>query len=146
MCENSSFLEAIFHFAKCSPGMAGDNIGLMLRGIDRSEVDRGMVIANPGSITSHTKFEGEVYLLTREEGGRLNPVFTGYRPQFFFWTLDVTGMMTLPDGIDMVLPGDHLAVKVELIVPVALAIGTRFIIREGDLTVGCGVITRLLDA
>jgi elongation factor Tu len=126
-------------------GMAGDNVGLLLRGVGREEVERGMVVAKPGSITPHTKFEGEVYVLTREEGGRHSAFFTGYRPQFFIRTMDVTGTVSLPEGVEMVLPGDRVTIKVELIVPVALENGSKFAIREGGLTVGAGVIAKVLD-
>ena len=126
-------------------GMAGDNVGLLLRGVSREEVERGMVIAKPGSITPHTKFEGEVYILTREEGGRHSAFFTGYRPQFYIRTMDVTGTVTLPEGIEMVLPGDRVTMEVELIVPVALENGSKFAIREGGLTVGAGVISKIIE-
>ena len=125
-------------------GMAGDNVGLLLRGIGREDVERGMVVAKPGSITPHTKFEGEVYVLTREEGGRHSAFFSGYRPQFFIRTMDVTGTVTLPEGVEMVLPGDRVSIEVELIVPVALENGSQFAIREGGLTVGAGVITKII--
>ena len=126
-------------------GMAGDNVGLLLRGIGRDEVERGMVVSKPGSITPHTKFEGEVYILTREEGGRHSAFFTGYRPQFFVRTMDVTGTVALPEGVEMVLPGDRVTMEVELIVPVALEEGSDFAIREGGLTVGAGVITKIIE-
>ena len=126
-------------------GMAGDNVGLLLRGIARDDVERGMVVAKPGSITPHTKFEGEVYILTREEGGRHSAFFTGYRPQFFIRTMDVTGTVTLPEGTEMVLPGDRVTISVELIVPVALENGSQFAIREGGLTVGAGVISKIIE-
>ncbi len=122
-------------------GMAGDNCGLLLRGIERTEVERGMVIAKPGSITPHTKFMGEVYVLRKDEGGRHKAFFSGYRPQFFIRTMDVTGTVTLPEGVEMVMPGDNVNLEVELIVPVALEQGSKFAIREGGLTVGAGVIT-----
>jgi len=125
-------------------GMAGDNVGLLLRGIGRDEVERGMVVAKPNSITPHTKFEGEVYVLTREEGGRHSAFFSGYRPQFFIRTMDVTGSVKLPEGVEMVLPGDRVTIEVELIVPVALENGSQFAIREGGLTVGAGVITKVI--
>jgi len=124
-------------------GMAGDNIGVLLRGIDKDEVERGMVLAQPKSIRPHTKFKGEVYVLTKEEGGRHTPFFNGYRPQFYFRTTDVTGMIKLPEGVEMVMPGDNITMEVELIVPVALEEGLRFAIREGGRTVGAGVITQL---
>ncbi|MFC2043504.1 elongation factor Tu [Chloroflexota bacterium] len=126
-------------------GMAGDNCGLLLRGIERTEVERGMVIAKPGSITPHTKFMGEVYVLRKEEGGRHKAFFTGYRPQFFIRTMDVTGTVALPEGVEMVMPGDNVNLEVELIVPVALEQGSKFAIREGGLTVGAGVITKILE-
>jgi elongation factor Tu len=126
-------------------GMAGDNVGLLLRGIGREEVERGMVVAEPGSITPHTKFEAEVYILTREEGGRHSAFFSGYRPQFYIHTMDVTGTVTLPEGVEMVLPGDRVTMEVELIVPVALEKGSDFAIREGGLTVGAGSITKIIE-
>jgi len=126
-------------------GMAGDNVGLLLRGIGREEVERGMVVAKPGSITPHTKFEGEVYILTRDEGGRHSAFFTGYRPQFYIHTMDVTGTVTLPEGVEMVLPGDRVTMEVELIVPVALEKGSKFAIREGGLTVGAGSISKIIE-
>jgi elongation factor Tu len=124
-------------------GMAGDNVGLLLRGIDRTEVERGMVIAKPKSITPHTKFSAEVYVLRKDEGGRHKPFFPGYRPQFYFKTMDVTGAITLPEGVEMVMPGDRVEMEVELIVPVAMEQGSNFAIREGGLTVGAGVITKI---
>jgi elongation factor Tu len=126
-------------------GIAGDNIGCLLRGIDRDEVERGMVLAKPGSIKPHTAFEGEVYVLRRDEGGRHTPFFSGYRPQFYIGTLDVTGSVELPEGVEMVMPGDNVNLKVKLIVPVALDAGSRFAIREGGRTVGSGVITRIAE-
>jgi elongation factor Tu len=126
-------------------GMAGDNIGCLLRGIDRDEVERGMVLAAPGSIKPHTMFEGEVYVLRRDEGGRHTPFFAGYRPQFYVGTLDVTGSVELPEGVEMVMPGDNVNLNVRLIVPVALEAGSRFAIREGGRTVGSGVITKILE-
>jgi elongation factor Tu len=125
-------------------GQAGDNLGLLLRGIDRDEVERGMVVAKPGSITPHTKFMGEVYVLRRDEGGRHKAFFSGYRPQFFVRTMDVTGTIQLPEGVEMVMPGDNVNLEVELIVPVALEQGSKFAIREGGLTVGAGVITEII--
>jgi elongation factor Tu len=124
-------------------GQAGDNIGLLLRGIDRDEIERGMVLAKPGSITPHTTFESSVYVLKREEGGRHTPFFAGYRPQFYIRTMDVTGDVTLPEGMEMVMPGDNVQLTVKLIVPVALEAGSRFAIREGGRTVGAGVITKI---
>jgi len=126
-------------------GQAGDNVGLLLRGIERTDVERGMVVAAKGSITPHTKFLGEVYVLNRDEGGRHKPFFTGYRPQFFIRTMDVTGNVTLPEGVEMVMPGDSVNLTVELIIPVALEKGSKFAIREGGLTVGAGVITEILE-
>jgi elongation factor Tu len=126
-------------------GQAGDNLGLLLRGIDREDVERGMVIAAPGSITPHKKFMSEVYVLTKDEGGRHKAFFTGYRPQFFVRTMDVTGTIELPEGVEMVMPGDSVNLQVELIVPVALEKGSTFAIREGGLTVGAGVITEILE-
>jgi elongation factor Tu len=125
-------------------GVAGDNCGLLLRGIERTDVERGMVIAKPGSITPHTQFLSEVYVLRREEGGRHKAFFTGYRPQFYVRTMDVTGSIKLPEGVEMVMPGDNVNLEVELIVPVALEQGSKFAIREGGLTVGAGVITKIL--
>jgi elongation factor Tu len=125
-------------------GMAGDNAGLLLRGINRDDVERGMVIAKPGSITPHTKFMSEVVVLRREEGGRHKAFFNGYRPQFYIRTMDVTGNIKLPEGVEMVMPGDNVNLEVELIVPVALEQGSKFAIREGGLTVGAGVITKIL--
>jgi elongation factor Tu len=126
-------------------GIAGDNIGCLLRGIDREDVERGMVLAKPGSIKPHTVFEGEVYVLRRDEGGRHTPFFAGYRPQFYVGTLDVTGATELPEGVEMVMPGDTVNLRVQLIVPVALEAGSRFAIREGGRTVGSGVITKVIE-
>jgi len=126
-------------------GQAGDNLGLLLRGIDREDVERGMVIAKPNSITPHTKFKSEVYVLKKEEGGRHKPFFTGYRPQFYVRTMDVTGDITLPEGVEMVMPGDYVNMEVELIIPVALEQGQNFAIREGGLTVGAGVVTDIIE-
>jgi elongation factor Tu len=126
-------------------GMAGDNLGLLLRGIERTDVERGMVVAKPGSITPHRKFIANVYVLKREEGGRHKPFFSGYRPQFYIRTMDVTGDIKLAEGVEMVMPGDNTTMEVELIVPVALEQGSKFAIREGGLTVGAGVITKILD-
>jgi elongation factor Tu len=122
-------------------GMAGDNIGVLLRGVERKDVERGMVIAKPGSIKPHTKFKSQVYVLTKEEGGRHTPFFQGYRPQFYFRTTDVTGIIKLPDGVEMVMPGDNINMDVELITPIAIEEGLRFAIREGGRTVGSGVVT-----
>jgi elongation factor Tu len=126
-------------------GQAGDNVGLLLRGVDRDDIERGMVLAKPGSIRPHTKFEGEVYVLKREEGGRHTPFFKGYRPQFYIGTLDITGAIQLPEGMEMVMPGDYVTMSVELITPVALETGRRFAIREGGRTVGSGVITKIFE-
>jgi len=125
-------------------GQAGDNVGLLLRGVDRDEVERGMVIAKPGSITPHTKFAGEVYVLKKEEGGRHTPFFNGYRPQFYFRTTDVTGSLQLPEGVEMVMPGDNVTISAELITPIAMDEGLRFAIREGGRTVGAGVVTKIV--
>ena len=124
---------------------AGDNVGLLLRGIDRSEVERGQVLAKPGSITPHTKFEGQVYVLSKEEGGRHTPFFNGYRPQFYFRTTDVTGVAHLPEGVEMVMPGDDVKMYIELITPIAMEEGLRFAIREGGRTVGAGVVTKVVE-
>jgi len=126
-------------------GIAGDNIGCLLRGIERNEVERGQVLAQPGSIKPHTQFLSEVYVLKKEEGGRHTPFFSGYRPQFYIRTMDVTGAVELPEGVEMVMPGDNIQMKVKLIVPVALESGSRFAIREGGRTVGAGVVTKILE-
>jgi len=126
-------------------GVAGDNVGCLLRGIERDDVERGQVLAKPGSITPHTRFEAAVYILSKEEGGRHTPFFTGYRPQFYIRTTDVTGNVTLPEGVEMVMPGDNVRMTVNLIVPVALEEGVRFAIREGGHTVGAGAITKILE-
>jgi elongation factor Tu len=126
-------------------GEAGDNVGLLLRGTERTDVERGQVLAKPGSITPHTKFMGEVYVLTKEEGGRHTPFFTGYRPQFYFRTTDVTGTAELPDGIEMVMPGDNVTIEVNLITPIAMDKGLRFAIREGGRTVGAGTVTEIIE-
>ncbi|HHL72499.1 MAG TPA: elongation factor Tu [Bacteroidetes bacterium] len=126
-------------------GEAGDNVGLLLRGVDKNEIERGMVIAKPGSITPHTKFKGEVYILKKEEGGRHTPFFNGYRPQFYFRTTDVTGVTQLPEGTEMVMPGDNVTISVELITPIAMEEGLRFAIREGGRTVGAGVVTEIIE-
>ena len=125
-------------------GEAGDNIGVLLRGVKRDEIERGQVLAKPGSITPHTRFEAEVYVLSKEEGGRHTPFFNGYRPQFYFRTTDVTGVVTLPAGTEMVMPGDNVGVEVELITPIALEKELRFAIREGGRTVGAGVVSDVL--
>ena len=126
-------------------GRAGDNIGVLLRGIGKDEVERGMVLAVPGSITPHTRFKAEVYVLTKEEGGRHTPFFPGYRPQFYFRTTDVTGVVTLPEGVEMVMPGDNVNLEVSLLEPIAMEEGLRFAIREGGRTVGAGVVTKILE-
>jgi elongation factor Tu len=125
-------------------GRAGDNVGLLLRGVEKTEIERGMVLAKPGSIPPHTKFEAEVYVLTKEEGGRHTPFFKGYRPQFYFRTTDVTGSVELPAGVEMVMPGDNIQMSIELVAPVAMDDGLRFAIREGGRTVGAGVVTKIL--
>ena len=125
-------------------GRAGDNVGVLLRGTKREEVERGQVLAKPGSITPHTQFECEVYVLTKEEGGRHTPFFNGYRPQFYFRTTDVTGSVELPAGTEMVMPGDNIKMSVELIAPIAMEEGLRFAIREGGRTVGSGVVSKIL--
>jgi elongation factor Tu len=126
-------------------GRAGDNVGVLLRGTGKDEVERGMVLAKPGSITPHTKFKGEVYILTKEEGGRHTPFFNGYRPQFYFRTTDVTGVAKLPEGVEMVMPGDNVTIDVELIVPIAMEKELRFAVREGGRTVGAGVVTEIIE-
>lgn len=126
-------------------GQAGDNVGLLLRGTDKDDVERGQVLAAPGSITPHTKFKAEAYILTKEEGGRHTPFFTGYRPQFYFRTTDVTGDVKLPEGTEMVMPGDNVSIEVSLITPIAMEKGLRFAIREGGRTVGAGTITDILE-
>jgi elongation factor Tu len=126
-------------------GVAGDNVGLLLRGVERKDIERGQVIAKPGSITPHTKFKAEAYVLTKEEGGRHTPFFTGYRPQFYFRTTDVTGVATLPEGVEMVMPGDNVAMEIELITPIAMEKGLRFAIREGGRTVGAGTISDIVE-
>jgi elongation factor Tu len=124
---------------------AGDNVGLLLRGVDKKEIERGQVLAKPGSIKPHTKFESEVYVLTKEEGGRHTPFFTGYRPQFYFRTTDVTGVATLPEGVEMCMPGDNIKMVIELITPIAIEQGLRFAIREGGRTVGSGVVASVVQ-
>jgi elongation factor Tu len=126
-------------------GRAGDNVGLLLRGVEKEEVERGQVISKPGSITPHKKFKGEVYVLSKEEGGRHTPFFKGYRPQFYFRTTDVTGVAQLPEGTEMVMPGDNIGLVVELITPVAMDKGLRFAIREGGRTVGAGTVTEVIE-
>src|SRR5688500_10165005 len=125
-------------------GRAGDNVGLLLRGVDKNDIERGMVLAKPNSIKPHTKILGEVYVLTKEEGGRHTPFFKGYRPQFYFRTTDVTGSVELPEGMEMVMPGDNITVGIDLIIPVAMSEGLRFAIREGGRTVGAGVVTKIV--
>ena len=124
---------------------AGDNIGLLLRGVQRDEIERGQVLAKPGSIKPHTKFRAEVYVLTKEEGGRHTPFFNGYRPQFYFRTTDVTGVVQLDEGVEMVMPGDNITMTIELITPIAIEEGLRFAIREGGRTVGAGVVTSVIE-
>ena len=126
-------------------GEAGDNVGLLLRGTDRKDVERGQVVAKPGSITPHTLFKAEAYVLKKEEGGRHTPFFTGYRPQFYFRTTDVTGNLALPDGVEMVMPGDNVTITGELITPIAMQEELRFAIREGGRTVGAGVVTKISE-
>ena len=126
-------------------GQAGDNVGCLLRGTKREEIERGQVLCKPGSITPHTKFKAEVYVLKKEEGGRHTPFFTGYRPQFYFRTTDVTGVANLPEGVEMVMPGDNVQMEIELIQPIAMDQGLRFAIREGGRTVGSGVVTEIIQ-
>jgi elongation factor Tu len=126
-------------------GMAGDNIGALLRGLKREDVERGQVLAKPGSITPHTKFKAQIYVLTKEEGGRHTPFFKGYRPQFYFRTTDVTGTVKLPENVEMVMPGDNIAIEVELITPVAMEAQLRFAVREGGRTVGSGVVAEVIE-
>jgi len=126
-------------------GRAGENVGVLLRGTKREDVERGQVLSAPGSIKPHTKFEAQVYVLSKEEGGRHTPFFKGYRPQFYVRTTDVTGEVTLPDGVEMVMPGDDIAVTVELISPVAMEDGMKFAIREGGRTVGAGVVSKIIE-
>ena len=126
-------------------GQAGDNVGVLLRGTKRDEVERGQVLAKPGSITPHTKFDAEVYILSKDEGGRHTPFFNGYRPQFYFRTTDVTGSCDLPEGTEMVMPGDNVQMKVTLIQPIAMEEGLRFAIREGGRTVGAGVVSKVTE-
>jgi elongation factor Tu len=126
-------------------GQAGDNCGILLRGVKRDDIERGQVLAKPGSITPHTKFKAEAYILTKEEGGRHTPFFKGYRPQFYFRTTDVTGIVELPEGIEMVMPGDNIAMIVDLITPIAMDKELRFAIREGGRTVGAGVVSEVIE-
>ncbi|MBO9540036.1 elongation factor Tu, partial [bacterium] len=125
-------------------GLAGDNVGLLMRGIAKEEIERGQVLAKPGSIKPHTKFKGEVYVLTKEEGGRHTPFFPGYKPQFYVRTTDVTGSIVLPAGVEMVMPGDNIQMEIELITPIAIEEGMRFAIREGGRTVGAGVVASIM--
>jgi elongation factor Tu len=125
--------------------IAGDNIGVLLRGVEKDQIERGQVVAAPGSINPHKKFKGQVYVLTKEEGGRHTPFFNGYRPQFYFRTTDVTGVVTLKQGVEMVMPGDSVDVDIELITPIAMEKGLRFAIREGGHTVGAGVVTEIVE-
>jgi elongation factor Tu len=126
-------------------GRAGDNVGCLLRGVKREDIERGQVLAKPGSITPHTKFKSEVYCLTKDEGGRHTPFFNGYRPQFYFRTTDVTGVVQLPEGVEMVMPGDNTQMEIELIQPIAMDPQLRFAIREGGRTVGSGVVTEIIE-
>ena len=126
-------------------GQAGDNVGLLLRGVGKDEIERGMVLAKPGSINPHTKFKAEVYVLKKEEGGRHTPFFNNYRPQFYFRTTDVTGAVELPEGVEMVMPGDNVQMEIELITPIAMDKELRFAIREGGRTVGAGVVTEIIE-
>jgi elongation factor Tu len=143
--EKKSVVTGVEMFRKLlDDGQAGDNVGLLLRGVEKTEVERGMVLAKPGSITPHTKFHAEVYVLTKNEGGRHTPFFKGYRPQFYFRTTDVTGAVELPAGVEMVMPGDNIQMTIELITPIAMEEGLRFAIREGGRTVGAGVVTKIL--
>ena len=125
--------------------IAGDNIGALLRGVQRTEIERGQVLAKPGTINPHTHFKGEVYVLKKEEGGRHTPFFNGYRPQFYFRTTDVTGVIELPEGVEMVMPGDNIQMTIKLITPIAIEEGLRFAIREGGRTVGAGVVTSVIE-
>jgi elongation factor Tu len=144
--EQSTTVTGVEMFRKLlDQGEAGDNVGLLLRGVDKEKIERGMVLAQPKTITPHTKFKAEVYVLTKEEGGRHTPFFNGYRPQFYFRTTDVTGTADLPEGVEMVMPGDNVQMDVELIAPIAMEKELRFAIREGGRTVGAGVVTEILD-
>jgi elongation factor Tu len=143
---NSTVVTGVEMFRKIlDEGRAGDNVGCLLRGVKREEIERGQVLCKPGSITPHTKFKAEVYVLKKEEGGRHTPFFNGYRPQFYFRTTDVTGVANLPEGTEMVMPGDNIAMEVELIQPIAMDAGLRFAIREGGRTVGSGVVTEIIQ-
>ena len=132
-------------FRSLDDAQAGDNIGALLRGVEKKDIERGQVLAKPKSITPHKKFKGEVYVLTKEEGGRHTPFFSGYRPQFYFRTTDVTGVATLPQGTEMVMPGDNVSMEIELITPIAMEKGLRFAIREGGHTVGAGSVTEVIQ-
>ena len=140
--DNATLLQL---YALYKQGTAGDNVGVLLRGTERKDIERGMVLAKPGSITPHTKFKGEAYILTKEEGGRHTPFFAGYRPQFYIRTTDVTGVAKLPDGVEMVMPGDNITLSIELVSPIALEKELRFAIREGGKTVGAGVCTEIIE-
>ncbi|MDH5315819.1 MAG: EF-Tu/IF-2/RF-3 family GTPase, partial [Gemmatimonadota bacterium] len=143
--EKKSVVTGVEMFRKLlDEGQAGDNVGLLLRGVEKTEIERGMVLAKPGSIKPHTQFHAEVYVLKKDEGGRHTPFFKGYRPQFYFRTTDVTGAVELPAGVEMVMPGDNIQMTIELITPIAMEEGLRFAIREGGRTVGAGVVTKIL--
>jgi elongation factor Tu len=143
--EKKSVVTGVEMFRKLlDDGQAGDNVGLLLRGLEKKDIERGMVLAKPGSITPHTRFAAEVYVLTKDEGGRHTPFFKGYRPQFYFRTTDVTGTIELPEGTEMVMPGDNIQMTIELITPIAMEEQVRFAIREGGRTVGAGVVTKIL--
>jgi elongation factor Tu len=143
--EKKSVVTGVEMFRKLlDEGQAGDNVGLLLRGVEKGDIERGMVLAKAGSVTPHTQFEAEVYVLTKDEGGRHTPFFKGYRPQFYFRTTDVTGAVELPAGVEMVMPGDNIQMTIELITPIAMDEGLRFAIREGGRTVGAGVVTKIL--
>jgi len=140
VCTGVEMFRKILDYAE-----AGDNVGLLLRGIDKDEIERGMVVAKPGSITPHKKFKAEVYVLSKEEGGRHTPFFNGYRPQFYFRTTDVTGIIKLPEGVEMIMPGDNVTIEAELITPIAMEKELRFAVREGGRTVGAGVVAEILE-
>jgi elongation factor Tu len=145
LAEKKTVVTGVEMFRKLlDEGQAGDNVGLLLRGVEKGDIERGMVLAKPGSVTPHTQFEAEVYVLTKDEGGRHTPFFKGYRPQFYFRTTDVTGAVELPAGVEMVMPGDNIQMTIELITPIAMDEGLRFAIREGGRTVGAGVVTKIL--
>jgi elongation factor Tu len=129
----------------CDFIVAGDNAGILLRGLNRTDIERGQVVAKPGSITPHTKFAAEIYILSKEEGGRHTPFFNGYRPQFYFRTTDVTGSMNLPEGVEMIMPGDNITITAELLQPIAMEEGLRFAVREGGHTVGAGVVSKIIQ-